>query len=122
MPRNLIPLREGDIIDWNGTILSKKILKYLAPGCLVRIGITDGEKSEMLYFKIIKQKDGTFWGSMVDNCHRFTPLDIIEDQIFTFRAENINEIPIGHQPKWFQKKVAFNKSLNKKGYFMSGFR
>lgn len=125
--RTLVPQRNTEIVDWNGDILSKRIIKYLNIGCTVRVQVENLQQQyngrATLYFKIIKIKDGTFWGKLNDiygHCEQIQGIN--HDDIFTFRKENINEVPIFWQPKWYQKKVAFADQLVKRCFIFTGSR
>jgi hypothetical protein len=120
--RTLVPNRNTEIIDWNGNILSKRILKFLDVGCTVRVQVSQNRNTDTLYFKIIKKKDGTFWGKVNEIYPRYNPIDLYHDDTFTFRKENINEVPIIWQPKWFQKKVSFADQLVKRCFVFTGSR
>lgn len=104
MTRKNNALRQTRVIDWNGTIIRKRLLSMLIPGCVVRVIVQGVKSTECLYFTIIKIKDGTFWG-VCKNTYRFQEHDIKTGQIFTFRKNQITEIPIDWQPKRFRKYV-----------------
>lgn len=66
MPRKSVVKRSDYITDWNGDLLDKKVVDYLAPGCIVRVMVDDLRPGrewswDVPYGKIYKIKDGTFW-------------------------------------------------------------
>ena len=66
MPRQSVPYRSSFITDWNGHLLDKRVVDFLRPGCIVRIMLDDLRPGyeghwNIVYGKIYKIKDGTFW-------------------------------------------------------------
>jgi hypothetical protein len=125
-----------DVTDWDGTILSKKALRLLEPGCVVRMlskyhpdkGIREecefgkncGSSS---YYEIVKIKDGTLWGKVDDvyricNCKRCD--EKMPGEIMTFRFNEISEMPISWQPRSIRKKM--KQYRMNKGYSITGWR
>ena len=126
MPRNLTPVVMDEATDWSGEIISRQMVRYLVPGCIVRAVIQNHEAmptAEAIYFRITKIKDGTFWGDAQDTYRLWDAVGLQEGKQMTFRKEHINEIPIDWQPKRFQKAVA-HLTCRKKGvgYAITGLR
>ncbi|KAI9822585.1 MAG: hypothetical protein M1827_000304 [Pycnora praestabilis] len=123
MGRTLQPVAMAEATDWSGQILPRQMTQYLRPGCVVRIAVENLEKggSEAIYFEITKIKDGTYWGNARDTYRLFDIVGLAEGEQMTFRKQHINEIPIGWQPKQFQKAVA-HLNLKQEGYFLTGLR
>mmetsp|Transcript_7466 Transcript_7466/g.13924 ORF Transcript_7466/g.13924 Transcript_7466/m.13924 type:complete len:116 (-) Transcript_7466:146-493(-) len=89
-------------------------------------GLVDADSGQkgsqgLPYFKIVKIKDGTFWGEAKNT---YGTLDWLEDMkegdVFTFRKEHITEIPIMWQSKSQQRKM--EQCRRKKGYAITGMR
>jgi hypothetical protein len=111
MSRALFPEEATVLCDWNGQQISKHALDKLQPGCIVRcvIANTSVERRslEAVYFKIIKVKDGTFWGKTLD-IYRIDHdyIGLPTNTIFTFRKNHIMEIPITWQPSYIRKHLS----------------
>lgn len=110
--------------NWSGEIVSRQMSQYLFPGCVVRAVIkSNDERAEAIYFKIIKIKDGTFWGIAQDTYRISDWVGLPGGAQMTFRKEHINEIPIDWQPKRFQRAVAHLAVRQKNvGYAITGLR
>ena len=127
MPRTLTPITQDAITDWNGIILSPQAVRHLFPSCTVRLVIQNPKTTtaEAVYFKITKIKDGTFWGVAQDTYRLSDWIGLNDGQQMTFRKEHINEIPIGWQPKAYQKAVRGLVAQAKgrgQGYAITGCR
>jgi hypothetical protein len=137
--RIITPKRMTDVTDWSGVLLNKKVLKLLQPGCIVRVladysdnGIREpttwgGEyMGSCSYYRIVKIKDGTLWGECLDY-YRMDSDECYEKgnrvgDIFTFRFNNISEVPIDWQPKPIRKKMKQYRDRRNRGYAMTGYR
>lgn len=95
------------VTDWSGQLLSKKVLRMLQPGCIVRVCVMRVPQPgmEAIYVKISKIKDGTVWG-IVQDTYRLDPDFIVStgNQV-KFRLADITEIPITWQPKRLVRKI-----------------
>ena len=120
---HLIANRYGDVTDWSGRILSKRVFNCLKIGDIVRVHIDDIQDLSSMapYFKIVKIKDGTFWGIALNT---YNTLDwmkgINEGDTVPFRKQNIIEIPITWQSKTQQRKL--ERYVLRKGYPVTGCR
>lgn len=100
----------AQLCDWIGQPLPSTYVSSLMPGCIARVCITNTElgSSEGLYFRIIRIKDGTFWG-ITQGTYRTMgdTVGLSDGDIMTFRKEHIYEIPLGKlwQPKRYTKQV-----------------
>ena len=120
---HLIANRHGDVTDWSGRLLSKRVFGCLKIGDIVRVHIDDikGGSSIAPYFKIVKMKDGTFWGSALNTYNTLDWMEgINEGDIVPFRRQNIIEIPITWQSKNQQRKL--EQFVLEKGYSVTGCR
>lgn len=103
------PYRATRIQTWGGDLYSKRALKLLMPGCIVRVCLYEvswgnGYVQTTNYYKIVKIKDGTIWGEMQDiYCLPYGSLPI--GAIVPFRYNNVSEIPISWQPKRIRRKL-----------------
>lgn len=122
-PKTLVSHRMHDVTDWSGIVLRKRVVTYLRPGCIVRVIVQNTKKdtTECLYFKIVKMKDGTFWGECKATYRQDDWVDLADGKVFTFRSENISEIPISWQPKWFRSKLSDDDYMDT-GYSITGYR
>ena len=116
----------GDVTDWSGEVLRKEILESIGIGCKVRVCITNVEKNsaEAVYLKVTKVKDGTIWGTVEPTYRMGTDsIDVEDGKTFSVRRNEISEVPIDWQPKWFQRKVSkWTNVPLKKGYSVTGLR
>lgn len=107
MTRVLFPHDSRKVRDWYGQPISKYAFDKLQPGCIVRCVIGNESAWEALYFEIIKIKDGTFWGKILDTYRLGQDyIGLPTDSIFTFRKNHIMEIPLTWQPSYIQKQLS----------------
>lgn len=120
--------RMTDITDWSGQILRKGVLKLLEVSCIVRcltyLYDNDGQfvAAGGEYYKITKIKDGTIWGTsqgLYRCCDFFYPT--IKGKEYSFRFNNISEVPIMWQPKRLRRKMKKYLVPNL-GYVITGMR
>ncbi|CAF1383199.1 unnamed protein product [Didymodactylos carnosus] len=107
-PKRLhIPEQALQLTDWNGQCLQKAALGLLCPGCFVRCIVSNlNDGWEAIYFKIIKIKDGTYWGETQPTYRtHIVEGDLENGKIFTFRSKHIMEVPISWQPKSLQRRM-----------------
>lgn len=101
--------RETEILDWSYNKLNKKVFSLLKPGCTVRVAYYRSTDNQWCrdYVKILKIKDGTLWGEVLDY-YRIGPDEwetFEEGQTISFRYNNITEIPVSWQPNKIRKKM-----------------
>jgi hypothetical protein len=121
-------LRCGDVTDWTGRVLRKKVFNVLAVGDIVRVMVRDGDSYFAPYFRITAIKDGTYWGEARDDYATLSWLsnfkegqvNLKEGQVFPFRKASIIEIPISWQSKAQQRKM--EPFLTQKGSCFTGIR
>jgi hypothetical protein len=124
MPRTLEARRMGDVTDWSGQCLRKRVLDYLGVGCIVRVIVDNVETGgcECLYFAITRVKDGTFWGTCQETYRMGSnSVGLASGEQFSFRKEHISEVPVSWQPKQFQRLLAPSDFLPL-GYGITGYR
>lgn len=110
--------------DWSGQVLPRQMTRHLFPGCIVRIAVSnDTSRSEVIYFEIVKIKDGTFWGIAQDTYRITDWIGLADGAQMSFRKEHINEIPLSWQPKRYQKAIEYLRpQMKQSGYFPTGLR
>ena len=126
MPRQVSALRSADITNWSGALLPKDVVRLVDIGCIVRIAVTNNETTwtEALYMKVVKKKDGSFWGETQSTYRIEDAVGVPDGKVFAFKENAIMEIPISWQPKWFQRRAAKFASYphGKRGYSITGLR
>eukprot|EP01113_Clastostelium_recurvatum_P039667 TRINITY_DN6074_c0_g1_i1.p1 TRINITY_DN6074_c0_g1~~TRINITY_DN6074_c0_g1_i1.p1 ORF type:complete len:144 (+),score=42.92 TRINITY_DN6074_c0_g1_i1:33-464(+) len=86
--------------DWNGTQYNKLVLGALCVGCIVRVIVGFEKKRgwEKIYFQITKIKDGSVWGIAQDTYRSDDYIGLPSGSSFSFRLDDIIEIPLAWQP------------------------
>eukprot|EP00320_Phaeocystis_rex_P020441 CAMPEP_0119090664 /NCGR_PEP_ID=MMETSP1178-20130426/153589_1 /TAXON_ID=33656 /ORGANISM="unid sp, Strain CCMP2000" /LENGTH=165 /DNA_ID=CAMNT_0007074111 /DNA_START=44 /DNA_END=541 /DNA_ORIENTATION=+ len=129
LARSRVPL----VTDWSGRLLNKRVLRVLERGDTVRVQIEGRDKLDgygtaaAFYFRIVKKKDGMFWGEALNLYGNFDHdglasripfTDLKEGDIFPFWPHNIVEVPIMWQARSRRKKM--RPFLMNKARFFTG--
>jgi hypothetical protein len=125
MPKTLVASRMGDVTDWSGGILPKQVLSSIGSGCFVRVVITNlqTKNSEAIYLKVTKVYDGTCWGIVQPTYRMDNWIRLGNGESFSVRLNEISEVPINWQPRWYRRKVAKWANLpQKRRYAVTGCR
>lgn len=105
--KTIEPVKAPVVTDWSGRLLSKEARQLVQPGCIVRACVTnnEGKGTEALYFRVIKVKDGTVWGETQDTYRIDDSIGLPNGKVFSFRLDDISEIPLDWQPNRVRKAL-----------------
>ena len=105
MPKTHVAERLGDVTDWSGRVLRKEILEFIGIDCINSTSVYHKCGEKFRRSSVPQSDKGQGWYNMGNSGRKIQYMLKTEDgKTFSVMWNEISEVPIDWQPKWFQRK------------------